>query len=106
MAETKKIEFTNLVNIVLDTLVCSCPLPLTLTVETFNLPKGSYEVNLHPTPYIGGHYNQTPEEKYLESTLEWLLAEGFIRKLDTNEYVATLKTLQLYEWSPKLCTTS
>ena len=96
MSEDYTEAFNSCVRDVLKMLVPACPLPLELNVETFDLPKGSYEANSSPSPFIGGFYNQTPEEKLLESTLDWLVAEGFIRKIGDTDYVATLQTLKLY----------
>ncbi|WP_236409242.1 hypothetical protein, partial [Pseudomonas gessardii] len=81
---------------ILNLLIDSCPLQVEITVETLNLPKGDYEKSPPSSGLILGFYNQTPEEEVLNSTLEWLIAEGYIRAGARDHYVATLQTLKLY----------
>jgi hypothetical protein len=98
MSETNKVQFNALVSKILDVLVAACPVQVEVTVESFGLPKGEFDSSHEPSGFIGfvGSYNETPEEQLLNSTLRWLLAEGFIRVGEhTDHYVATLQTLTL-----------
>ncbi|MFL1515306.1 hypothetical protein [Pseudomonas prosekii] len=96
MSEASAVEFNELVSKILDLAVTGCPVSVEITTETFELPKGDYEKS-QPTGIFGalGFYNATPEEVLLNSTLQWLVAEGFLRTGEDNFYVATLQTLKL-----------
>lgn len=94
MSEDNRARFNELSKQVIDLLIGTCPLPLKITVETFNLPKGG--VSSAPSGMANGFYTPSPEEDMLDSTLAWLVAEGFVRESGTNHYVATLQTLKLY----------
>ncbi len=102
MSADNSARFNELSKQVIDLVVGSCPLPLEIKAETLNLPRGS--VSSAPSGFSGGFYNPSPEEEMLDSTLEWLSAEGFIRKCSTNYYTATLRTLKIYNSVPNAIT--
>ncbi|MGY1949459.1 hypothetical protein [Pseudomonas pergaminensis] len=97
MSDDNKAAFNGCAGDVLRLLVLACPLPKAITADTFSLPKGNYTSS---GGFVGGFYNPTPEEELLDSTLEWLVAEGFVRKIGSDSYVATLQTLKIYNAVP------
>lgn len=102
MSADNSARFNELTKQVIDLVVGACPLPVEITADTFSLPKGG--VSSAPSGFAGGFYNPSPEEEMLESTLDWLFAEGFIRKGSTNYYTATLRTLKIYNSVPNAIT--
>lgn len=98
MSENTKARFDELTKQIIDLLVAACPLQVKITAEVFNLPRG--KVSAATGGFIGGFYTSSPEEEMLDSTLAWLEAEGFIRKGDTEYYIATLLTLKIYNSVP------
>lgn len=87
MSADNSARFNELVKQVMDLVFGACPLPVEITAETLNLAKGGFS---------GGFYDPSPEEEMLESTLAWLFAEGFIRKANTDYFIATFQTLKMY----------
>ena len=96
MSNDHEFSFSGLVRTILNLLIESCPLQVEITVEKLNFPKGNYEKSPASSGFIIGFYNQTPEEEVLNSTLEWLVAEGYIRAGARDHYIATLQALKLY----------
>lgn len=93
MSADNSARFNELAKQVMDLVVGACPLPVEITAETLNLAKGGFTSS---GGFTGGFYDPSPEEEMLESTLAWLFAEGFIRKANTDYFIATLQTLKLY----------
>lgn len=102
MSTDNSARFNELAKQVIDLVVGACPLPVEITSETLNLPKGG--VSSAPSGFSGGFYDPSPEEEMLDSTLAWLFAEGFIRQSSTNYYTATLRTLKIYNAVPNAIT--
>lgn len=83
--EKTNIELFNpLVGQIIEKLIEACPVPMRLTAEDFGLQAGRWAEL---------HYFLSSEETLLESALNWLAAEGFIR--GEKEFVITLKGLEL-----------
>lgn len=99
MSTDNRERFNELTKQVLDLVVGACPLLVEITADTLNLPKG--RISSASGGFSGGFYESSPEEEMLDSTLAWLIAEGFIRKGNTDYYTATLRTLKIYISVPK-----
>lgn len=97
MSVDNKEQFNLLTGKILTLLVNACPVPVQITAETFNLPKGEFQKS--QGGFSVGFYSNTPEEAILKDLLKWLEAENFIRERG-GYYVATLQTLKLHNSVP------
>lgn len=95
MSDSKQEQFNLLTRKIIELLINECPVAVNITADTFELPKGEFKAS----GMIGFHQN-SPEEEVLKSTLKWLEAESFIRSEQSGYYVATFKTLKLYNSVP------
>ncbi|QZD72867.1 hypothetical protein [Pseudomonas sp. 3-2] len=100
MSTDNKSQFNLLTRKVIEMLVEACPVSVEITAETFSLPEGQYDSSSSSDVFITGFYTPSAEEHLLNSTLKWLADEGFIRETATDQYVATLRTLKLYDAIP------
>lgn len=94
MSDSKQEQFNVLTRKIIEFVVNECPVPVQITADTFELPKGEYQAS-----GMIGFYKNTPQEEVLKCTLKWLEAENFIREKG-GYYVATLQTLKLYNSVP------
>ena len=96
MSNDNKAQFNILAKKVLETLVNACPMPVKITAEILELPKGELK-NDESTGGLTQSYTSSPEEELLNNLLVWFEEEKYIRRAgDTNDnYVATLQTLKL-----------
>lgn len=78
-------RFNALVGPIMERLVEACPVSIQLSPEDFGLQSGQW---------LDGGYTLSDDEIILNSTLNWLSAEGFIR--GGQEFVITYKGLELY----------
>lgn len=78
-------RFNLLIGKIQEKLLESCPVPIELPSSAFGMESGNYD---------GLHYFRSSDEVFLEATLQWLAAEGFIRG-NNDEYVITHKGLEL-----------
>lgn len=102
MSFDNKEQFNSLIDKILRMLVDVCPAEVELDAKALGFKAGSYEVS---SGIIGGFYRATPEEQFLAVTLQWLIAEGFIRAGEhTDHYVATFQSLKLYDSTPDVLT--
>lgn len=97
MSDDNQEQFNVLTRKIIELLVNECPVPVQITAETFELPKG--EVQRSSGPYAMSFYKNTPQEEVLKCALKWLEDENFIREKG-GYYVATLQTLKLYNAVP------
>ncbi|UST88451.1 hypothetical protein [Pseudomonas siliginis] len=96
MSVDNKAEFNVLVGKILRMLVDACPAQVRLNAGVFGLESGSY---------ASGFYEPSSQEQFLTETLQWLVAEGYIRvESNSDYYVATLQTLKLYGSVPNALT--
>lgn len=95
MSTDNKEQFNLMAGRILSQLVNACPLPVVITAEVYDLPKGE-KVTTGSGIYTTHGYRQTPEETLLANTLKWLCDEGFVRVVSTDRYVATMQALRVY----------
>ena len=106
MSNDNKAKFNEFARKILDALVEACPMSVELTAETLDLQKGHAE-KASTSGIMGtmAFYSYSPDEQLLNSTLEWLDAEGFVRTASRDHYVATLQTLKIYNAVPHAVST-
>lgn len=99
MSDDNREQFNFLARKTLELLVNACPVPMKITAETFELPKG--ERKTADSGFFGTTtiYKKSPDEQVLSGLLKWLVAENYIRE-NGGYYVATLQTLKLYNAVP------
>ncbi|CAI8988849.1 hypothetical protein [Pseudomonas chlororaphis] len=101
MSSDNREQFHDLTRKILELLVAACPMPVKINADTFGFPKGSFnETQANGFIAFSGSYIETPEEEFLDRTLQWLTAEGFIRAGESEHYVATLQTLKRFNSVP------
>lgn len=94
MSDDNKEQFNFLARKTLEILVNACPVPVKITAETFDLPKGENQTSENGFLGKSTFYKSSPDEHVLKSLLQWLEAENYIREKG-GYYVATLQTLKL-----------
>jgi hypothetical protein len=99
MSDDNKERFNVLAGKTLALLVGACPVPIKITAETFELPKGERKTAENGFLGTTSFYKKSPDEQVLSSLLQWLEAENYIREKG-GYYVATLQTLKLYNAVP------
>lgn len=77
-------RFNLMIGKILDKLIEACPTPIRFTTEDFGLQPGKWAEL---------HYFLSDDETFLQSALNWLADEGFIR--GQKEFVITHKGLEL-----------
>jgi hypothetical protein len=103
MSDDNKELFNLLARKTLELLVDVCPVPVKITAETFELPKGERQTSENGFLGTTTFYKKSQDEQVLSSLLQWLEAENFIREKG-GYYVATLQTLKLYNAAPNAIT--
>lgn len=99
MSDDNKELFNLLARKTLELLVNACPVPVKISAETFELPKGERKTTDSGFLGTSTYYIKSIDEQVLSSLLQWLTAENFVREKG-GYYVATLQTLKLYNAVP------
>jgi len=99
MSDDNKELFNLLAKKTLELLVNACPVPVKITSETFELPKGEHNTSENAFLGTATYYKKSADEQVLSSLLQWLAAENYVREKG-GYYVATLQTLKLYNAIP------
>jgi hypothetical protein len=97
MSTDYKKQFNALVGKILKRVVDACPAHVDLSAKVFGIDADK----LDATQVAKDLEKAKLQKKFLEDTLQWLVAEGFIRAGNsTDHYVATLHSLKLYDAIP------
>ncbi|RON96511.1 hypothetical protein BK672_08070 [Pseudomonas fluorescens] len=96
MSTDDKKHFDALVDRILTSVVEACPAQVDLGSKTSVI-----ETAFNVEDVAKGVEAAEFKKNHLEDTLQWLVAEGFIRAgSSTDHYVATLQSLKLYDAIP------
>lgn len=99
MSTDYKKQFNALVGKILTRVVDACPAQVDLSAKAFGINTDK----LDATQVAKDLEKAKLKKKFLEDTLQWLVAEGFIRAgSSTDHYVATFQSLKLYNAQPNV----
>lgn len=102
MSDDNRTQFNDITRKVLELLTRSCPVPTRVDAAALGLPEGEWNQEERGAFTVSNRtYKRTPEEVFLNLSLQWLEAEGYVRSGGGREhYVATMKLLTLYNQVP------